>query len=65
MELDDATRVRLIKKAFSDCEQEPSNDEVARQFYYETGRKLGGKYLKKARRRRGRPRTCGASARHH
>lgn len=36
----DAERVRLIKKAFEWCGQEYTQEDVAKQFRYETGRDL-------------------------
>ena len=37
----DEERVKLIEKAFQDCGVEPKREQVAKQFLYETGRKLG------------------------
>jgi hypothetical protein len=42
-DLSDGDRLKLIRKAFADCGQEPTDDEIATQFRYETGRALDGK----------------------
>ena len=41
-ELDKAARIKLIKKALTDCRQAVTKEAVARQYYRETHERLGG-----------------------
>jgi hypothetical protein len=41
VQLSDDDRLKLIEKAFQECGVKPSKLQVARQFLYETGRKVG------------------------
>lgn len=42
MEHDDTARIRAIRKCLVDCGQEVTEDAIATQFHYETGREMPG-----------------------
>lgn len=48
-EMNDARRVAAIRQAFRDCGQEPTEEAVAKQFRYETGRGLPAQFRRCAR----------------